>query len=181
MGSRRTLLALSVVATGLASPATAQSRHTWGQAGTVATGALIATALGLPVLREDRTGDIQAAESMGAAFILAEGLKEAFPDRRPDGSDDKSFPSGHSSVAFSAAATLENRYGWRVGFPAQVLAAFVAVSRVQAGKHAWDDVVVGGAIGEAAGFLLTTKRDRAIHLTPWGGTKSGGVSMAMRF
>src|SRR3546814_3471276 len=46
------------------------------------------------------------------------GLKEVFPSRRPDGSDDKSFPSGHTSTSFAAAATLHNRYGWEAGLPA---------------------------------------------------------------
>lgn len=162
------------------SPAMAQS-STWGTAGTVATGALVGAALGLPALRGDHMGDLQAAGSMGAAFVLTEGIKQAFPDRRPDGSDAKSFPSGHASLAFAAAATLQNRNGWRVGIPAQLVAAFVAVSRVEAKKHAWDDVVVGAAIGELCGFAITSKSNASVRVMPWGGTKGGGVGMAMRF
>lgn len=159
----------------------AQSSSTWGTAGTVATGALVGAALGLPALRNDRAGDIQAAGSIGAAFVLTQGLKQAFPDRRPDGSDVKSFPSGHASLAFAAAATLQNRDGWQVGIPAQLVAAFVAVSRVEAKKHAWDDVVVGAAIGELCGFVITSKQNASVRVMPWGGTKGGGVGMAMRF
>ena len=162
------------------SPAMAQS-STWGTAGTVATGALVGAALGLPALHNDRMGDIQAAGSMGVAFVLTQGLKQTFPDRRPDGSDAKSFPSGHASLAFAAAATLQNRNGWQVGIPAQLVAAFVAVSRVKAKKHAWDDVAVGAAIGEVCGFAITSKPDASVRVMPWGSTKGGGVGMAMRF
>ncbi len=159
----------------------AQSASSWGTAGTVATGALVGVALGLPAVRSDRMGDIQAAGSMGAAFVVTQGLKRAFPDRRPDGSDTKSFPSGHASLAFAAAATLQNRNGWQIGIPAQVIAAFVAVPRVQAKKHAWDDVAVGAAIGELCGFMITSKPNASVRVMPWGDTKGGGVGLAMRF
>lgn len=181
MNSTRLFALFTAIGLLLASPAGARGHKSWGTASTVAAGALIATGLGLPAIREDWRGDVQAAGSIGAAFVLSEGLKHTFPDRRPDGSDELSFPSGHASTAFAAAATLENRYGWRVGVPAQLVAAFVGVARVQAGKHAWDDVLVGAAIGEAIGFLITSKRDASVRLTPWGGTKSGGMTAAVRF
>lgn len=161
--------------------ATAQSQAGWGTAGSVVTGVLVGGALGLPAIRGDWRGDLQAGLSVGAAFGVTEGLKQIFPDRRPDGSDRKSFPSGHSSAAFAAAATIQNRYGWRVGIPAQALAAFVAASRVEARKHAVDDVLVGAAIGEAVGFLVTSKHDARVRVVPWGGAHGGGADLAVRF
>lgn len=108
-------------------------------------------------------------------------MKEAFPERRPDGGDNKSFPSGHTSMSFAAAATLQNRYGWKVGLPAQIVAGFVALSRVESRKHHVHDVLVGAAIGEASGFLITRRADDRVQVFPWGGTKGGGVSVSLRF
>lgn len=113
--------------------------------------------------------------SIGVATGVSYGLKEAFPERRPDGSDKKSFPSGHTSMSFAAAATIQNRYGWKAGLPAQLVAAFVGLSRVEAHKHHVHDVLVGAAIGEASGFLITRKANDRVQVFPWGGTQGGGA------
>jgi len=42
-------------------------------------------------------------------------LKKAVQRERPNGEDDKSFPSGHVSNAFALAAVAERHYGWKVG------------------------------------------------------------------
>jgi membrane-associated phospholipid phosphatase len=114
-------------------------------------------------------------------LLVTTGLKEALPERRPDGSNNKSFPSGHVGTAFAAAATLQNRYGWQVGLPAQLVAAIVGFSRVEARKHHWYDVVAGAAIGEGSGFLLTSKRDGAVRVLPWGDAQGAGIALGMRF
>src|SRR3546814_15889307 len=90
---------------------------------------------------------------------------------RPDGSDDKSFPSGHTSTSFAAAATLHNRYGWEAGLPAYVVASFVGLSRVEAKRHRVGDVLVGAAIGTVTGHLITTKANDRVHILPWGDTQ----------
>ena len=164
-----------------AMPAHARDTHAWGTASSVGRDVLVAAALGVPAIQGDWKGDLQAGLSIGAAFGAAEILKEASPERRPDDSDDKSFPSGHASVSFAAAATLQNRYGWKVGLPAQLVAAFVATARVEARKHHWYDVVAGAGIGEASGFLLTSKRNTSVRVMPWGDTSGAGVGLAMRF
>ena len=125
-------------------------------------------------------GDEGSAQRYVAAGVTA-GLKQAFPERRPDGSDNKGFPSGHTSVSFAAAATLQNRYGWKVGLPAQALAAFVGLSRVEARKHHVHDVLVGAAIGEASGFLITRRASDRVQVFPWADAGGGGVAMTMRF
>jgi membrane-associated phospholipid phosphatase len=164
----------------VADPALASTKG-WDHASTIGDFVLIGAALGVPAVQGDWKGDLQAGESIGVAFGLAEGLKYAFPERRPDGSDNKSFPSGHASSAFAAAATLQNRYGWKVGLPAQVVAIFVGLARVEARKHHWYDVAAGAAIGEASGFLLTSKRNSNVRIMPWGGTSGGGIALGMRF
>jgi membrane-associated phospholipid phosphatase len=60
--------------------------------------------------------------------------------------------------------------------------SFVGLARVQADKHHWYDVLVGAGIGTASGFLITRERSaRQAVVLPWGDSKSGGVSVAMRF
>lgn len=153
----------------------------WNDAGSIARDALVVVAFGVPAVQSDWDGVLQAGGSMGIAFLVPQGLKQAFPEQRPDGSDNKSFPSSHTSVSFAAAATLHNRYGWKVGVPAQLVAAFVGLSRVEAGKHHVHDVLVGAAIGEASGFLITRQASDRVQIFPWGDTQGGGVALTMRF
>lgn len=153
----------------------------WREASNIGRGALVIGALAFPAAQGDWTGTLQAGGSVGAATLLSLGLKDAFPEMRPDGSDRKSFPSSHTATSFAAAASLQNRYGWQVGGAAQLVAAFVGLARVKADKHHWYDVVAGAAIGEASGFLITTRRDANVRILPWGDSKGGGVAMAMRF
>ncbi len=163
-----------------ASPAAASDKS-WDDASSIGRDVLVGAALAIPTLQRDWNGTLQAGGSMGAALLVTTGLKEAFPERRPDGGDRKSFPSGHASVSFAAAATLQNRYGWQAGLPAQLLATFVGVARIKANKHHWYDVAAGAAIGEASGFLLTSRRSDGIVVFPWGDTKGAGVTAALKF
>ena len=181
MISRRlTMMALAVTMAAAATPAQAGTKG-WDDASTIGRDALVIAAIGAPVVQGDWNGALQAGGSLGASALVTYGLKEAFPEWRPDRSDRKSFPSGHTSMAFAAAATLHNRYGWEVGVPAQVVAAFVGFSRVKADKHHWYDAVAGAAIGEAAGFLITRRHDDRVRIMPWGDTKGGGVALGLQF
>lgn len=180
--SRRALsTALGPIALTICTPAANANERDWDRASSIARDALVVVAVGLPAVKGDWNGSLQAAGSIGATAGVTWALKETFPETRPDGSDRKSFPSGHTSVAFAAAASLAERQGWDVGIPAHLAAAFVGFARVKADKHHWYDAVVGAAIGEAAGLLITRKPRENIAVIPWGDTRGGGVSFAMRF
>ena len=163
-----------------ADPATAGTAG-WATASDVGRDVLFAAALAVPAVQKDWQGDMQAGASILVGGGIAPGLKHVFPEERPDHSDNRSFPSGHSSEAFAAAATLENRYGWKAGLPAFALASFVAVARVEARKHHWYDCVAGAAIGTGSGLLLTRRRDDAVRMVPWADSGGGGISVAARF
>jgi membrane-associated phospholipid phosphatase len=152
----------------------------WSKVSNIGRAALVGTALAVPAVQGDWRGDLQAGGSILLAHGITTGLKEVFPERRPDGGN-KSFPSKHTSDSFAAAATLENRYGWKVGVPAFVVATLVGVSRVEARRHHWYDVVAGAAIGTGSGLLLTSKRNDGVRLVPWGDSGGGGLTLAMRF
>jgi hypothetical protein len=94
------------------------------------------------------------------ALLLTDGatelLKEATDRTRPDGSDNESFPSGHTSSASAFAALANrnlqslslsktNRTLLRIGFT--TLAAATGWARVEAGRHFPSDVLVGYALG----------------------------------
>jgi len=174
------LLAVAALGLGLATPAAA-SRKSWDDASSAATGVLVAAALAAPSVQQDWHGTLQAGESIGIAYGMTLGLKEMFPETRPDHSDRNSFPSGHASAGFAAAATIQNRYGWQVAVPAQLLAVFVAVGRVKADQHHWYDVAASAAIGEATGFLVTSRHDAGVQVVPWADSHGGGMSAALRF
>ena len=178
---RIALLAASAATFAIASPAAASEKG-WSTASDVAVGTLAAWSLGVPVVTGDGKGAFQAATSIGAGYLVSTGLKEVIRETRPDGSDRKSFPSGHTTGAFAAAASIYERRGAKEGIPAFALATFVGVARVQAKKHYWHDVAAGAAIGTAAGLLLTRPlASRRMAFTPWVGGKGGGATVDFVF
>ena len=163
-----------------ASPGWASDRG-WDDASSIGRDVLVAAAIGVPLVKGDGPGVLQAGGSVAASELAVLGLKEAFPELRPDRSNRKSFPSGHTAVSFASAATLQNSYGWKVGLPAQLVAGFVGVARVKADKHHWYDVAAGAVIGELSGFLITSPRDEHIKVFPWGDSKGGGIALVASF
>jgi membrane-associated phospholipid phosphatase len=157
------------------------SESDWDKASDIGRGLLVVTALGFPAVQGDWEGTKQAGFSLGSTYAVTTLLKHTINEERPDGSDDKSFPSGHTSSSFAAAATLHKRHGWKVGVPAHAVAAFVGVARVKADKHFVHDVLVGAAIGEAAGWLLTSKKNEKVQWLPWGDTRGGGMTVVVRY
>lgn len=165
-------------------PTAAWAKHeqSWATVSDIGLYSLSALAIATPAIKGDKQGAFQAAGSIAAASLITNGLKETFPERRPDGSNRRSFPSGHTSVSFAAAASLYNRQGKAVGIPAFAIASLVGVARIEADKHFYYDVLVGAGIGLASGLLITRDRpQRSAALIPWGDTKGGGIAFAMRF
>ena len=175
------LAVLTATAIAAAPSPAAAGRHGWAHASSAGRNLLVVAALGVPAVQGDWRGDLQAAGSLAAAGGTTYVLKELVHERRPDGSDNRSFPSGHTSISFAAAATLEKRYGWKAGLPALAVAGFVGLARVEADKHYVHDVVAGAAIGALGGLLLTTRHDDRVKLTPWSTHGGGGLDLAVRF
>jgi membrane-associated phospholipid phosphatase len=136
--------------------AAAHSYDTIEAVGDVATVVVAAAAGAMPLLLDDREGMVQLVKAAALDLTTTYALKYSIHERRPDGSDNESFPSAHSSVAFTSAEYLRKRYGWEYGIPAYGLAGFVAYSRVAADRHYVHDVLAGAAIGIASSCLFTT-------------------------
>jgi membrane-associated phospholipid phosphatase len=73
-----------------------------------------------------------------------------FPVRRPSTS---SFPSGHASAAFFAAAILTTATGWSWAAVWYSVAVVVAISRAFVRIHHASDIVAGAALGAALGLV----------------------------
>jgi len=127
-------------------------------AGTVFSAALPAAGGGLCLLHEDREGALQLLESSALTLGVTYALKYTVDEDRPDGGK-HSFPSGHTSISFSAAEFMRSRYGWDYGLPAYSLAGFVGYSRVEADRHHVHDVLAGAAVGVLSSMLFTTPRN----------------------
>ena len=81
---------------------------------------------------------------------VTELLKNVVHEKRPDGSDNRSFPSRHASYAFVLASVASHELSvysplWSVG--AYTAANAVAMQRVFADRHYPGDVLTGAALG----------------------------------
>lgn len=117
--------------------------------------ALPTAALATTLILQDWEGLKEGAISAGVTVAASLALKYAIKEKRPDGSNMHSFPSGHSSITFAAATFIGKRYGWKYSIPAYALSAYTAWGRVYGKKHHWWDVVAGAAIGTASSFIFT--------------------------
>ncbi|MDD2437262.1 MAG: phosphatase PAP2 family protein [Massilibacteroides sp.] len=108
-----------------------------------------------------KQGSFAGFSSVGLAFIL----KEITDKERPDMSDDKSFPSMHTTVSFTGAAFIQRRYGWQWGIPAYAAAGFVGWSRIYGKKHDGWDVAAGALMGVISAYLFTKPFAEKYHLS----------------
>jgi membrane-associated phospholipid phosphatase len=99
-------------------------------------------------------------------LVISEGLKYAINRERPGdkypgiifpynhSTHGYSFPSGHSSLAFSVAASVSLAYKkWYITAPAYIWATTVGYSRIYLGVHYPSDVLAGAAIGIGSAYL----------------------------
>ncbi len=137
------------------------------------------TAAGLTLAYWDGPGALQFGESEAVTLGVTYGLKYGVSERRPNGGNE-SFPSGHTSVSFSAAEFMRKRYGLEYGVPAYALASFVAYSRVESNEHYPHDVIAGAAIGIASSYIFT-RPYRGWQIELDGGTKHWGFRLTRKW
>ena len=89
---------------------------------------------------------------------IVKTMKHTFKEERPDGSDQFSFPSGHTATAFTNAAVLFYEYKdaniWYAssGF---LFAATTGFLRIANNKHYTSDVLAGAGIGIGVGLAVS--------------------------
>ena len=117
-----------------------------------------------------RDGAHAASAEVLRALVLANAmvapLKIVVGRERPDGSNEYSFPSGHSANAFAISTVLGRRYGRKVGLPLFVLAGFVPVARIHERHHFFSDVVAGSVLGVVAGWAVERGDGEKLVLAP---------------
>ena len=88
-----------------------------------------------------------SATSHAAMLIMGYGLKYAIHEKRPDMTDNHSFPSGHVAMAFTGAELLRQEYGTAYGIAGYALASGVAFLRLYNNRHWFNDILMGAGIG----------------------------------
>lgn len=98
--------------------------------------------------------------------LLTTGLKYAVQRKRPfitypgyiikkDKAGSYSFPSGHTSAAFSLATSLSLNFPkWYIIAPSFLWASAVGYSRMELGVHYTSDVLVGAIVGAGSSYLM---------------------------
>ncbi|GHD99054.1 hypothetical protein U879_04465 [Defluviimonas sp. 20V17] len=136
-------------------------------------GAAVATTLS----KSDKTGFRQGLETAGVTFLAVEALKSVVHETRPDGSNNRGFPSGHTALAFAAATYFDIRYGQEYSSYVPLMygaAALTGLARIEAKKHYAQDVLAGAAIGFASARIFTTPFANQLTLAP----TDGGLSLS---
>lgn len=104
----------------------------------------------------DGDGSWQYIKGLLLNGAITYGLKLTVNKSRPDGSNENSFPSGHTSTTFQSASFVHFRYGFKYSIPAYALAGFTAFTRLESNKHDGWDVIAGAIIGVGSSYLFTT-------------------------
>jgi undecaprenyl-diphosphatase len=140
-------------------------------------GPLIVCCGGLADVRARRLLPLAAVSAGSAALAGAAAsalLKEIFERLRPPLADPTvttlvatpsgySFPSGHATTAFAAAAAVGMLHP-RLRWPLLAVAAVVGFSRVYLGVHWGLDVLAGAALGTAIGVACALLARRLVRL-----------------
>ncbi len=143
---------------------------------------------------------LDAGESLALASAVAATVKGLAGRERPYVSGDHaawhgpsftndrfSFPSGHTTAAFSVATIFASEYGDHAWVPylAYGLAGVAAAARVERDKHWASDVFAGGALGYfVSKSVLASRRKKAAKfaVVPWiDATGATGARVCAKF
>ena len=108
---------------------------------------------------------VNTIASVGVAYVGKTALKAMVKEERPDHSDNKSFPSGHTAMAFAAARSIDKEFRkesiW-IPIAGYAAATAVGIERVANDRHHWYDVVAGAAVGYGAAELSWYLSDKLL-------------------
>ena len=96
----------------------------------------------------------------------------------------RSFPSGHTTLAFAIATPWAVYYPGPLTYGLMGLSAGTAVARLTTEHHWFTDVVAGAALGTLTGYWLAKRHLRdttPLQVTPVLGPDGGGISISYTF
>lgn len=121
-------------------------------------------------------GRMLVSDAFSAAIMatVVNTIKYTAHVQRPDGSNYKSFPSGHTATAFMTAMMMHKEYGDRspwYSISAFTVAAVTGVSRQLNNRHWVSDVLAGAGIGILStelGYYLADLifKDKGLNFDP---------------
>jgi len=87
------------------------------------------------------------------------------------GSNNLSFPSGHTADSFAIATVVHQYYGNTAGMIGYAAASFVALSRTREDRHWASDLAAGATIGYIVGRTVSHRtgislRSRTVTFSP---------------
>ena len=112
------------------------------------------------LILKDKKGTFQFSKGLLLTGVVTTGLKYLIAKERPNGKNNLSFPSGHTSTVFQSAAFIQKRYGWKYAIPVYVLSAYTGYSRIQSKNHDLVDVTAGAIIGIGSAYLFTSRLEK---------------------
>ena len=115
---------------------------------------------------DDSNREMKEKLEFAASALVANGVttiifKKLIGRERPNGSNNRSMSSGHTSQSFAVAAVVNEIYGQNAGIVAYLIASLVGISRINDNDHYLSDVIVGAGMGTAIGrgFAKTYKEN----------------------
>ncbi len=141
---------------------------------------LPATAYASTFYFDDTKGRTQFYKSIFTNTVITLGLKNTVKKARPNGEDNKAFPSGHTSTSFQSAVFLHKRYGFKLAIPHYLGASYVAYSRVESNNHDTSDVLAGALVGGLSSYYFTTKY-KSITINPSLSSETFGITVGMNW
>ncbi|MFP4555388.1 MAG: phosphatase PAP2 family protein [Bacteroidales bacterium] len=102
---------------------------------------------------EDYKGTWEVVKAGVVSTVATYGIKYIVNKERPNG-EPYAFPSGHTSRAFTGAAFIQRKFGWKYGAPAYLLAGYTGWTRIHSGNHDYWDILGGAAVGIVSAYIF---------------------------
>ena len=123
--------------------------------------------------------------------LMVSSLKTWVGEKRPSGGS-RSFPSGHTSVAFALAQFMHHEYGEKsvwFSIGAYSCASAVGMMRIAGNAHWISDVTAGAGFGMLSTELVYLTHQykwdkehlRRLDIFPWSNQKQKGVALVYTF
>jgi len=138
------------------------------------------SAYGTTLYLDDKEGQMEFYKSYGVSLASTYVLKYTVREKRPDSNAKNSFPSGHTSSAFSGATFIHKRYGLKYAIVPYLGAIYTGYSRVHSNRHYTRDVVAGALIGVASSWYFTSPY-KDLDIQPIVGADYKGVQVKYKW